>query len=41
MFSHGGNTGSSPVGSARDFNRLEKLFLTGSKMGPIYGRGQP
>jgi len=37
--SHGGNTGSSPVGSAKDFKHLAKPFRAGSKMGPIYGSG--
>jgi hypothetical protein len=40
-FSHGGNTGSSPVGSAKDFKHLVELRLAGSKTGPIYGCGRP
>jgi hypothetical protein len=39
-FSHGGNTGSSPVGSAKDFKRLAQLLPAGSKMGPIYRWGR-
>ena len=32
---HGGNTGSIPVGRARDFNYLTEAAAIGSKMGPI------
>jgi len=37
---HGGNTGSSPVGSAKDFKRLAHLFPAGSWVPPSPKRGE-